>query len=279
MLAQNNYGKSGIRLVKIHRRGENHDVTDLTVAVRFEGEFLAAHAFGDNADVLPTDTMKNTVYALAKSHSLHDIESFGLDLALHFLSRNPGVSCVSITLVEHLWERLTVAERPHPSAFRRAGEETRFASITRTHAGATVEAGLDGLTILKSTRSAFSGFRRDEFTTLQETRDRIFATAVAARWRYGGMDLPFKVVGRSVRQTLIETFAEHQSESVQHTLHAMGEAVLECHAEVDEIRLSLPNKHHILADLSPFGLTNQNEIFVATDAPYGLIEATVKRGV
>ncbi|MGH9399652.1 MAG: factor-independent urate hydroxylase, partial [Thermoanaerobaculia bacterium] len=239
MLAQNNYGKSGIRLVKIHRRGENHDVTDLTVAVRFEGEFAAAHASGDNADVLPTDTMKNTVYALAKSHSLHDIESFGLDLAQHFLSRNPGVSRVSITLVEHPWERLTVAERPHPSAFRRSGEETRFACVTRTHSGATVEAGLDGLVILKSAQSAFSGFRRDEFTTLQETRDRIFATSVSARWRYGGTDLPFKVVGRTVRQTLIETFAEHQSESVQHTLHAMGEAVLERHAEVDEIRLSL----------------------------------------
>ena len=277
MLGQNSYGKSGIRLVKIHRRGENHDVTDLTVAVRFEGEFAAAHEQGDNAAVLPTDTMKNTVYALASSHPLHDIESFGLDLAHHFLSKNPGVSRVAVTLVEHPWERLTVAERPHPSAFRRSGEETRFACITRTHAGATVEAGLDGLVILKSSQSAFAGFRRDEFTTLRETRDRIFATSVAARWRYSGTDLPFKVVARTVRQTLIETFAEHRSESVQHTLHAMGEAVLERHAEVDEIRLSLPNRHHILADLSPFGLENKNEIFVPTDAPYGLIEATVKR--
>jgi urate oxidase len=277
MLGQNSYGKSGIRLVKIHRRGENHDVTDLTVAVRFEGEFAAAHEEGDNAAVLPTDTMKNTVYALASSHPLHDIESFGLDVAHHFLSKNPGVSRVAVTLVEHPWERLTVAERPHPSAFRRSGEETRFACVTRTHAGATVEAGLDGLVILKSSQSAFAGFRRDEFTTLKETRDRIFATSVAARWRYSGTDLPFKVVARTVRQTLIETFAEHRSESVQHTLHAMGEAVLERHAEVDEIRLSLPNRHHILADLSPFGLENRNEIFVPTDAPYGLIEATVKR--
>jgi urate oxidase len=277
MLGQNNYGKSGIRLVKVHRRGENHDLSDLTVSVRFEGDFTAAHVDGDNAEVLPTDTMKNTVYALAKSHALHDIESFGLDLSQHFLSGNPGVSRVSVTLIEHPWERLTVGDRPHPHAFRRPGQETRIAAVTRSHGGATVESGLDDLLLLKSARSAFSGFRRDEFTTLRETRDRILATSVAARWRYIGSDLPFKILGRTVRQTLIEAFAEHTSESVQHTLYAMGEAVLARHAEVEEVRLSLPNKHHILADLSPFGLENKNEIFVATDAPYGLIEATIRR--
>ena len=278
MLGQNNYGKSGIRLVKVHRRGENHDLSDLTVSVRFEGDFTAAHVSGENADVLPTDTMKNTVYALAKSHAMHDIETFGLDLSQHFLSGNSGVSRVSVMLVEHPWEHLTVGDRPHPHAFRRPGLETRTTVVARSHGGATVESGLEGLLILKSARSAFSGFRRDEFTTLRETRDRIFATSVAARWRYGGTDLAFKILGRTIRQTLIEAFAEHTSESVQHTLHAMGEAVLGRHAEVEEIRLSLPNKHHILADLSPFGLENRNEVFVATDEPYGLIEATVKRG-
>jgi urate oxidase len=277
MLAQNNYGKSGIRLVKIHRRGDAHDIADLTVAVRFEGEFTAAHLTGDNADVLPTDTMKNTVYALAKGHPLTDIESFGLDLAAHFLAGNSDVSRVTITLAEHPWERLAVKDKPHPHAFRRAGQEMRTAVVTRTRETAVVESGLDGLFILKSAQSAFSGFRRDKYTTLKETRDRIFATSVTARWRYSGTDVAYKTVGRAVRQTLLETFAEHTSESVQHTLHAMGEAVLERHAEVTEVHLSLPNKHHILADLSPFGLENQNEIFVATEAPYGLIEATVRR--
>jgi urate oxidase len=279
MLGANNYGKSGIRLVKVHRRGDSHDIADLTVSVHFEGEFAAAHVAGDNADVLPTDTMKNTVYALAKSHPLSDIESFGLDLGKHFLVGNPGVSRVTVTIVEHPWERLAVKDRPHPHAFRRAGQEVRTAVVTRTREGAVVEAGLDGLLILKSTHSAFSGFRRDKYTTLKETRDRIFATSVAARWRYSGTDVGFKTVGRGVRQTLLETFAEHASESVQHTLHAMGEAVLERHAEIEEVRLSLPNKHHILADLLPFGLENQNEIFVATDEPYGLIEATLMRKV
>ena len=277
MLGENSYGKSGIRLVKVRRRGDTHDLADLTVAVGFEGEFTAAHVNGDNADVLPTDTMKNTVYALAKDHPLADIESFGLDLAAHFLSGNPKVTRVSVTLEEHLWERLTVGERPHPHAFRRAGPETRVTLVTRTREAAAVESGLQDLLILKTTQSAFSGFRRDKYTTLKETRDRIFATSVTARWRYSSTGVSFRIVGRGVRQTLLETFAQHESESVQQTLYAMGEAVLERHTEVDEVRLSLPNKHHLLVDLSPFGLENRNEIFVATEEPYGLIEATLRR--
>ena len=277
MLGANNYGKSGIRLVKVSRRGESHDLKDLIVAVRFEGEFTAAHVDGDNAGVVPTDTMKNTVYALAKDHPLSDIESFGLDLAQHFLAGNPQVSLVAVTLEEYPWERLVVRERPHPHAFRRAGQETRVAVVRRARESATVEAGIEGLLLLKSGQSAFSGFRRDPYTTLPETRDRVFATSVTARWRYVGTDVAFKTVGRGVRQTLLETFADHDSESVQHTLYAMGEAVLEQHGEVEEIRLSLPNRHHLLVDLSPFGLENRNEIFVATEEPFGLIEATVKR--
>jgi urate oxidase len=277
LLGANSYGKAGIRLVKVTRRGDSHDIIDLTVAVRFEGEFTAAHLDGENAGVLPTDTMKNTVYALAKEHALTDIESFGLDLAAHFLSGNPPVARVEVTLEEHPWERLTVAERPHPHAFRRAGQETRVAVVTRTRATVVVEAGLQGLVILKSAHSAFAGFKRDRYTTLPETQDRIFATSVTGRWRYASPDVAFRIVGRGVRQTLLETFADHRSESVQQTLYAMGEAVLDGYAEVEEIRLSLPNKHHLRVELSPFGLENANEIFVATEEPYGLIEATVKR--
>jgi urate oxidase len=277
MLAENSYGKSGIRLVKVVRRPERHEIVDLTVAISFEGDFAAAHVAGDNADVLPTDTMKNTVYALAKDHPLDAIESFGLDLAAHFLSGNPRVSRVTVTLALHPWDPLIVGQRPHPHAFVRAGSEVRTAAVTRTHEGEMVQAGLEGLLILKSARSAFSGFRRDRYTTLTETRDRIFATSVSARWRYLGKDLDFRAVGLGVRQALLETFAQHESESVQHTLHAMGEAALARHPEVAEIQLSLPNKHHLPVDLSPFGLENGNEIFIATEEPYGLIEATLVR--
>ncbi len=277
MLADNSYGKAGIRLVKILRREERHDIRDLTVAVRLEGDFEAAHVAGDNSAVLPTDTMKNTVYALAKDHFDRDIESFGLFLTEHFVTGNPHVSGARVEISERPWERLTVNGRPHPHAFSRPGGERRVARVLRTRQGALVEAGLEDLTLAKSTRSAFSGFRKDGYTTLKETEDRILATAVKASWAYEGAPADFDGAFQGIRGTMLETFATHDSASVQHTLYAMGEAVLEHHAEVVEVRLSLPNKHHIPVDLSPFGLENRNEIFVATEEPFGLIEATIRR--
>jgi len=277
MLSENSYGKSGIRLVKVIRQPNRHELADLTIAVRFEGEFDAAHVSGDNARVLPTDTMKNTVYALAADHALDSAERFGLDLAAHFLAGGRDVSRVTVALTEQLWEPLTVGGRPHPHSFRRVGPERRTATISASRGETTVAAGIEGLLLLKSAGSAFSGFRRDSLTTLAETRDRIFATSVAASWRYAQTDLAYRVLRAAVRETLLETFAEHASESVQHTLHAMGEAILTRHFEVAEIRLSLPNKHHLPIDLRPFGLENRNEIFVATEEPYGLIEGTLRR--
>ena len=277
MLSDNSYGKSGIHLVKVARRRGQHEIVDVTVAVRFEGDFAAAHRDGDNSAVLPTDTMKNTVYALAKDHPIADIESFGLDLAKHFLSGNPVVSRVVIDLSQRRWERLPIAGAPHPHAFERAGEEERTTRVTAERSGERVESGLDRLRILKSAHSAFTGFRKDRYTTLKEADDRIFATAVKARWLYARTDVAFGALRDSIRETLLSTFADHASASVQHTLHAMGESVLARHGEVSQIRLTLPNKHHLLVDLSPFGLTNENEIFVATEEPYGLIEATLKR--
>jgi urate oxidase len=276
MLAENSYGKSGIRLVKVLRRGERHEFRDVTVAVALEGDFEAAHVAGDNRAVLPTDTMKNAVYSLAQDHLDGAIESFGLFLSGHFLDHNPHVSLARVALFEHPWERLVVGGRPHPHAFRRPGGERRVARVTRTREGAAVEAGLEGLTVAKSSSSTFAGFLRDAYTTLKETHDRILATAIEASWKYavpGDFDAAFA----GIRQTLCDTFAGHQSASVQHTLYAMGESVLEKHPEVTQVRLSLPNKHHLPVDLSPFGQQNRNEIFAATEEPYGLIEATIRR--
>jgi urate oxidase len=277
MLAENSYGKAGIRLVKVKRRGDRHDLKDLEVAVKFAGDFAAAHVHGDNAAILPTDTMKNTVYALAKSHSLETIEAFALDLTAHFLEENAPVSRVEVEVSERPWERLTIGALPHAHAFSRPGEERRTTRVTRDRTAARVESGLDGLRILKSAGSGFSGFPRDRFTTLTETEDRIFATAVTAWWAYVSSDVSFAAARESVRRTLLETFAQHASASVQHTLHAMGEAVLAEVPDIDEVRLRLPNKHHLLVDLSRFGLENPNEVFVATEEPYGLIEATLRR--
>ena len=276
MLAENSYGKSAIRLVKVLRPGERHEFRDVTIAIALEGDFEAAHVAGDNRAVLPTDTMKNTVYALAQDHFDGAIESFGLLLSGHFLDHNPRVNLARVALSEQPWERLVVAGRPHPHAFRRPGGERRLTRVNRTREGAAVEAGLEGLTVAKTSSSAFAGFLRDGYTTLKETHDRILATAIEASWRYAA-PVDFDAAFAAIRQTLLDTFAGHQSAPVQHTLYAMGESVLARHPEVTQVRLSLPNKHHLPVDLSPFGQENRNDIFVPTEEPYGLIEATIRR--
>lgn len=272
MLAENSYGKQAIRLVTVRRRPDRHELKDVTVGIRFEGDFAAAYTEGDNQGVLPTDTMKNTVYALAAGHPFEDVEDFGLLLTDHFLSNNPRASSVRVDLVEHLWEPL----EDNGTAFRQAGSERRTAEVTRDREGAKVLSGLEDLVVMKTANSAFEGFPRDRYTTLPETADRILATAVRATWRYARPEIAFGL-WHQVRRVLLETFAEHDSRSVQHTLQAMGEAVVKA-LDVEEIHLSMPNRHHIPVNLAPFGLENRNEIFVATPEPYGLIEGTVRRG-
>ena len=275
-LAENAYGKQAVRLVTVRRHADRHEMKDVTVAIRFEGDFLAAYTAGDNQGVLPTDTMKNTVYALAAEHPFEDIEDFGLALGDHFLSRNERVAKVGIELTEHLWEPIPVGGAAHPHAFRQAGSERRTAEVTSDRQGVRVLAGIADLVVMKTAKSAFAGFPRDAFTTLKETADRILATAVRATWRYSRPDVAFGRQWHEVRRVLLETFAQHDSRSVQETLYAMGEAVLET-LDVEEIHFAMPNRHHLPVDLTPFGHENRNEIFVATSEPYGLIEGTVRR--
>jgi urate oxidase len=277
MLAQSAYGKSRVRLVQVQRRPNRDEIRDLTVAIRFEGDYERSYTAGDNSDVLPTDTMKNTVYALAARDGVQEPEAFGLCLARHFLDRNPRLLRVRIDTTEHLWNRIARGDRDYGHAFVRALSEGRTAAIHGHRKRTLVGAGIADLMILKSKGSAFSGFPRDEFTTLPETRDRLFATSLSATWRYSSAELDFRSAWHGVRQTLLDTFAEHQSESVQHTMHAMGQAVLDTIEDVTAIRLAMPNKHHLPVDLRPFGLDNRNEIFVATEEPFGLIEATLVR--
>lgn len=276
-VAENNYGKQAVRLVTVRRRPDSHELKDVTVGIRLEGDFTAAFTEGDNSGVLPTDTMKNTVYALAAQHPFDDIEDFGLALTDYFLQASERTARVHIELAEQLWERIDKDGQPHPHAFRRAGSERRLAVVTRDRTAARVLAGLEDLVVMKTAKSSFEGFPRDRYTTLKETSDRLLATAVRATWRYSRPYVPFGSLWREVRRILLETFVDHDSLSVQHTLHAMGEAVLET-LDIEEIHLSMPNKHHIPVDLAPFGLENRNEVFVATPEPYGLIEATVRRG-
>ena len=182
-----------------------------------------------------------------------------------------------MTIEEYPWARITVDGRPHPHAFVRGGSETRLAMVTCEQGAEWVVAGLTDLVVLKSTGSEFWGYAKDRYTTLPETRDRILATAVTARWRYASSRATWSVSFDETRRVMLETFASVHSLALQQTLYSMGEAVLTARPEIAEIRLAMPNKHHFVVDLSPFGLTNENTVFHAADRPYGLIEGTVTR--
>ena len=277
-LVENNYGKSRVRLMKVSRNEDWHELQNITVKIAFEGDFDSIHVEGDNSLCLPTDTMKNTVYALAaQTQEIEEIESFGLRLARYFLSQNDQVSRVSIDITEDKYTRIPVDGEPHPHSFTMSGDEKRTTSITMTRDEASVESGLEDLTVIKTTRSGFSGFIKDKYTFLPETDDRIFCTSVKANWRYVSPEAATGELWTGVRQTILDTFAEHDSLSVQHTLNAMGEAVLNRHSAVAEISFSLPNIHCIPVDVTRFGEVNKNAIFLPTEEPHGLIEGRLKR--
>jgi urate oxidase len=282
VLGGSQYGKAENRVVRITRDTSRHEIRDLNVSTSLRGDFTAAHVSGDQSDVLPTDTQKNTAFAYAKSVGVDSPEAYALALGAHFLDAAPRADGAQVRVEEYRWDRIDVDGRGHDHAFVRRGTETRTAVVTVNGRGAErrtwVVSGLTDLVVLKSTGSAFRGFLRDEYTTLEETDDRVMATSLTARWRYGDpTDVDFDRVYEDVRARLLRTFAVTYSRALQETLYAMGRDVLEAHPEVAEVRLSAPNKHHFPYDLAPFGLENHGEVFIAADRPYGLIEAAVSR--
>lgn len=275
-LGPNRYGKAGVRLVTV-RRGDRHEVRDWTVDISLTGDFDTAHLKGDNREILPTDTMRNTVYAVAARVDPDHAEELGLALVRHFLDQHRAVAGVEVTITQHPWSRLSDSPADD-HAFVGAQRWLRTARVTASRELVQIEAGVRDLLLLKTTGSAFRGFARDELTTLPEADDRLLATALEAIWRYGDSDVDFDGEWEQIRTTLVETFAGHdESESVQHSGYHMGEAVLSRHPAVEEIRLTLPNLHHYEVDLEPFGLDNPGLVYRAADRPYGLIEATVIR--
>jgi urate oxidase len=277
-LVQNNYGKARVRLMKVAREGDRHELQNLTVRIAFEGDFADVHTTGDNAKVLPTDTMKNTVYTLSQQTlEIEEIETFALRLADYFLTSNSHVSRVVVEIAEHGWTRVAVGGEPHQHSFIKGSDEKRTTTVSAARSETTIQSGIEDLIVLKTTKSGFVGFIKDCYTTLPEATDRIFCTSVKADWRYASAEAATGENWRSVRQTIIETFAGHDSLSVQHTLYAMGEAVLENFACVAEISFSLPNIHCLPVDFTRFGLENDNRIFTPTDEPHGLIEARLSR--
>ncbi|MFJ2946382.1 factor-independent urate hydroxylase [Streptomyces sp. NPDC087226] len=289
ILGQNQYGKAENRVVRITRDGATHHIKDLNVSVALSGDMDEVHYSGSNAHVLPTDTTKNTVYAFAKKYGIESAEQFGIHLARHFVTSQEPIHRARIRVEEYAWERIEAAgakagdgagEGGH--SFVRKGQETRLTQIAYDGERWEVISGLKDLTVLNSTDSEFRGYVKDAYTTLEETRDRVLATSVSGRWRFNwtGDDRPMPDWEESytqVRKHLLQAFAETYSLSLQQTMYEMGARIIDRRDEIDEVRFSLPNSHHFLVDLEPFGLSNDNEVYVAADRPYGLIEATVLR--
>ncbi|MFZ0589827.1 MAG: urate oxidase [Bryobacteraceae bacterium] len=272
-IGSNTYGKTRVRLTYVDRARVPHDVRELSVNVLFEGDFGAAFTDGDNAKILPTDTMKNTVYVLARQICWDSIEILAQSIARHFLERVPQLSQVSVDIEEVPWRQIG----NHSAAFSQAGNELRTTRLTAGRSRLEIRSGIKGLQILKTADSSFVGYMKDRLTTLQETHDRLFGTVLEAEWQYVHGDISFNDCYREVRTILLDCFAQHKSLSVQHTLFAMAEAVLEKVNTVAEIYLVMPNKHCILVDLSPFGLDNPNQIFTPIDEPSGYIDARICR--
>ena len=277
-LAENRYGKSRIRLVRVKRHRERHDFVEWTLEILLQGDFDTCFTDGDNSKILATDTMKNTVYSLARDSSAACMEEFGKELIDFLLRRNPQISRAEVTISEKAWEHLVAAGKPQPTAFVQSSRERQTTRLTRTPGGkCAVTSGLENLVIMKTAGSGFEGYIKDSLTTLPPTADRLFGTALRANWNYSADNLAFVPLRSQIRDVMLAVFAEHESKSVQHTLYAMGEAVLKGVVEVEEIELTMPNMHCLLVDLSRFGQDNPNEICVPADEPHGYIEARIRR--
>jgi urate oxidase len=284
ILGDNRYGKSRVRIMRVTRGAARHQVDEWNVEVWLEGDFRACFEDGDNSHVLPTDTMKNTVYSLARASSATTIEDFALELVQHFIETNVHAALAGVHIKETAWKHLIAGDEQFPTAFTHGEDKRNTTTVAKTRAGGlTIHSGFEDLWLLKTANSAFSGYLKDRLTTLKETSDRLFGTLAMAEWLYAGPDnnsaaTDFYSLRRQTETALIRAFAAHDSLSVQQTLYAMAEAALDTVGEVDEVHLSMPNKHCNLVDLSPFGQDNPNHIFVPTDEPHGSITARVRRG-
>jgi urate oxidase len=278
-LTHNSYGKSAVRLTKVVRKGAVHELFEIDAAIQLEGDFDAAYRDGDNRNVVATDTIKNTVYVLAKENEFDSVEQFALILARHFVATYAWVSKAAVEMKQSAYSRIVVDGRPHDHAFTSAGPQCRYAraSHTRDVVREELVGGVRDLVVLKTTASEWRDFHADRYRTLKDTRDRIMATKVDADWAYNSTTADFPAAARAIDDAILTTFATQHSLGVQQTLLAMGEAALAACGAIDSISFQLPNLHRIPFNLEPFGLTFENDVFVATHEPYGLIKGTVTR--
>ena len=277
-LEENCYGKTGVRLLKVTRHNGVHTVREWTVRVLLEGDFEHTFLTGSNAELLTTDTMKNTVYSRANESEAESMEDFAGELTEFLLRRNPRVSTVEVHIAQAMWKRLTIGGQPHPNSFMRGSDETQTATLRHARAGhQTLTCGFENMVVLKTAKSGFEGYLKDDLTTLKETADRLMGTSITASWKYIDVSTGFNRLRDKTRESMLKTFAGHDSKSVQQTLFAMAEDALAAVPQLLEVSLTMPNIHNILVDLQPFGQNNANEIFMPISDPSGYIQARVTR--
>ncbi|PNH41933.1 hypothetical protein VD0004_g5261 [Verticillium dahliae] len=290
VLASARYGKDNVRVFKVQKDGPVQTVTEMTVCALLEGAIETSYTVADNSVVVATDSIKNTIYIKAKEHPVNPPELYASILGTHFLDTYAHISVANIRVTVPRWTRLDVDGKPHPHAFLRDGEETRTVEARVTRDGVALTSGIQKLTVLKSTGSAFHGFVRDAYTTLPETWDRILSTDVDASWTWAFPDglaavekdvARFDAAWEAARAITLKTFAEDESASVQNTMYKMCEQILDAAPETKTVSYALPNKHYFEIDLSWHkGLKNTGadaEVYAPQSGPNGLIKCEVAR--
>jgi len=277
-LGENRYGKSRVRVMKVVRHQTHHAMKEWNVRLLLHGDFETCFTAGDNSKILPTDTMKNTVYYLARESNADTPEEFAIEMVQFLLNDNRQVSKASVEIEEKSWQAMLIDGKPHPNTYQLGGPELQTAEVTQERGHPpTIISGIDGLTILKTTKSAFTGYIKNAQTTLPESTDRIFGTRATVAWEYNDTPSDYAAIRATTLKTLLKVFAEHDSLSVQHTLYDIGAAILAAEPQMARVKLTMPNLHSNLVDLSRFGQTNPNQIFVPIDEPHGYIEAIIER--
>lgn len=278
-LAHNSYGESRIRLIRLMHRGGFHEVKDLTLDVRFEGDFDASHRQGENRAILPAETIKNTVYVLSRQYPAEAIEEFAFHLTEHFLTYNPQITRVDIRISERPWSRITMGDKGHASSFVSTADERRTTHISARREKIILHSGLEDLQLMKTAGFSFSGFLRDPYTTLPENQQRILCASLAANWNYPSPEpeMPFSTIWHGARKTILETFAAHEGKSLQHTLYALAHAVLENFEAMSEIQLRILDNYCPAVDLKSFGMENDSELFVPIEELQGAASLVLRR--
>ena len=276
-LVRKTYGKGRVRVMRIHRNGDQHEVRELTVKAMLQGDFGRAFTAKDNSTSVSTDTVKNVVNVVAQENLALSNELFCKAVAERLLDSYSQLETATVSGHETKWTRLSFGGTPHPHSFTLDGNGKPLTEVTATRKSVSTVSGLDGFTFMKCTASAWDNYVKDKYTTIAETRDRMAATNVMTSWRWQAEPADYPAANAKILDTMLEVFASTYSESMQDSLYRMGEAALAAVPQIEEISLTAPNKHYLLVNLAPFGLENDNQVFLPTDEPHGQIECTVGR--